>query len=252
MKLASAINERQVPADRLREISSATIANALDLMQVRPRGAGYADASLRLLTAAPTPVVGYAVTACASTDPAHAPGQKRIGTDALIEAFLNAPCPRILVLQDLATPPRGALFGEVLGTTIRTFGYVGLITNGAIRDLDALSSLGLPCWATGVTAGFTGGGYLTLGEPVTIAGLTVNTGDLLHADSSGVVHIPAPTAEPVVELAHTVDEIEQRFVQALRAAGEDLAAMKRAMQTLRDEMGQLRGRAARHAVGASA
>jgi len=109
--------------------------------------------------------------------------------------------PAVVVYQDLDDPPAAAVFGEIMCTTYRTFGAVGLVTNGAGRDLDQVRALDFPVF-TGST--ISAHGYcrtLHVGQQVRVGGLVVNQGDLLHGDLSGVTGIPLDIATEVAEAA---------------------------------------------------
>ena len=102
------------------------------------------------------------------------------------------------MLEDLDDPPGGAMWGEWNANVHRALGCVGTITQGAVRDLDALERLGFHAFATSVSAAHGYGAFVGYGEPVTVAGLRVETGDLLVADLHGVLRIPPEI--PIAEL----------------------------------------------------
>ena len=92
------------------------------------------------------PMVGYASTA--TFRPASPPraGNVYAGLDEQVASFAELPGPAVVVFQDLDDPPSPATFGEVMCTTYKAFGAVGLITSGAGRDLDQVEALGFPCF----------------------------------------------------------------------------------------------------------
>ncbi len=111
----------------------------------------------------------------------------------------------MVVFQDLDTPVAAATFGEVMCTTYKAFGAVGLITSGAARDLDQVEVLNFPCFADGVISAH---GYCHIPQinvPVHVGGVMVHPGDLLHGDRNGVTiipnHLAGATAEACPELA---------------------------------------------------
>ena len=57
--------------------------------------------------------------------------------------------PKVVVFQDLDDPAVAATFGEIMCTTYKAFGCVGLITSGAGRDLDQVEPLKFPCFTAG-------------------------------------------------------------------------------------------------------
>lgn len=230
------------PLQRLARFSTPTVANVINLLGVRDRLCGFAGQDIRAMFDVSVPVVGYAVTATCRSTPASAPAQP-FGTDVLIERAASLPSPRIMVIQDLEQPPRSAIFGEVLATAFCRCGFIGIITDGPMRDIEQVRRLGLPCWTSGITAGFAGGGYLNAGTEVTLAGMTVRSGDLLHADANGIVQVPADLAPLIAELCDPYDAIEQRAIAAMNDGSMSPDHLKSIFAKLRAETGALRERA---------
>src|SRR5436853_7731433 len=110
--------------------------------------------------------------------------------EAQLDQFANLPGPAIVVFQDLDDPPAAAVFGEVMCSTYQGFGSVGLVTNGAGRDLEQVRALKFPVF-TGST--ICSHGYcplLHLGLPVPLGGSMVTQGPLRHGAATGVTTIP--------------------------------------------------------------
>src|SRR5438874_2464943 len=79
-----------------------------------------------------------------------------------------------------------------------TLGCAGILTDGTVRDLDEVRRLGFQFFAGGVQVSH---GYARLeafGGPVTVFGMTVKSGDLIHADQHGAVTFPAAAARDVL------------------------------------------------------
>jgi 4-hydroxy-4-methyl-2-oxoglutarate aldolase len=141
------------------------------------------------------------------------------------------------VVQDLDDPPaHGALWGEVMATTYTALGCVGTVTDGCVRDLEEARSIGFRFFAraAGVSHGYVR--TETVGEPVTVGGLTVGPGDLLHADRHGVLLIPAGIAAELPAAADRVIAAEQEFIGWVRSPefdpeqlAERRAALKKAI-----------------------
>src|SRR4029079_13937956 len=124
-----------------------------------------------------------------------------------LEQFAKLPGPAMVVFQDLDDPPAAGVFGEVMCSTYKGFGSVGLITNGAGRDLEQVRALKYPVF-TGST--ICSHGYchmLHLGLPVRVGSLMVNQRALVHADANGVTNIP-------IEIAAEVADIGAEFLAA--------------------------------------
>jgi len=191
-----------VPAadlDLLRKYDTPTVCNVVELFDLVPRTAGYTDNRIQACYPALPPMVGYAATATfRSASPPRAGGVYG-DLAAQVAAFAELPGPPVVVFQDLDSPVAAATFGEIMCTTYRAFGAVGLITSGAGRDLDQVEALRFPCFTAGTICAH---GYChipSLGVPVHVGGVTVHPGDLLHGDRNGVTLIPNRIASAVAQ-----------------------------------------------------
>ncbi|HEY2415490.1 MAG TPA: RraA family protein [Pirellulaceae bacterium] len=195
---------------KLTKFDSPSICNFIELFDVRPRNRGYMDGRIKCNFPEMPPIVGFACTASFRSDAPPAGGDAYGNIGAQLEQFAKLPGPPMVVFQDLDDPPAAAVFGEVMCSTYKGFGSVGLVTNGAGRDLEQVRAIKYPVF-TGST--ICSHGYchmLHLGLPVRVGGLVVNQGDLLHADANGVTNIP-------IEIASEVADIGSEFL-----AGEEL------------------------------
>src|SRR3984957_15107112 len=132
--------------DLLRKFDTPTICNVIELYDLRPRTAGYLDRRIQACYPKLPPMVGYASTATFRSAAPPATGNVYSGLVEQGSAFGEIPGPPIVVFQDLDNPVASATFGEVMCTTYKAFGAVGLITSGAGRDLDQVEALHFPCF----------------------------------------------------------------------------------------------------------
>lgn len=129
----------------LRQFDSPTVANVIELFGVRSRASGFTNQSLRAVYPELPPAVGFAVTATfRSAFPADE-SDSYGDMPALIERAEGIAGPHMMVFQDLDEPPRAATYGEVMATALKTFGFAGIITSGAARDIDQVRALRIPC-----------------------------------------------------------------------------------------------------------
>lgn len=183
-----------------------TIANAIETFKVQPRTEGFCDTSIRCLYPQMGRMIGFAVTARASAL-AHDSGGQASPMDhfAAVQAI---PGPRVAVVEDLDPPPRqAALFGEVNSNLHRALGCVGLVTNGAVRDLDEVEALGFHYFARSVCVAHAYVHYVAAGGVVNVGGLEVCPGDLIYGDKHGVLKIPL---EIVADLPKACEELVRR------------------------------------------
>ena len=213
----------------LRAIDSPTIANAIEEFDVRDRRAGYMDGSIRCIFPELGEIVGYAYTVTFKDRGPDDPPMRQAWVEAL-EHAQELPKPRILVAHDASPDVPAALFGEIMCTLLTRLDFAGVITDGTVRDLNEVRELGLQYFASGVIVSH---GQVTVesyATPVTVAGLTVNPGDLLHADCNGVVQIPAEIAADVAAKAEEVRQEEGKILEALGDPAFTLEKFKKTMQ----------------------
>ena len=103
----------------------------------------------------------------------------------------------MVVFQDLDSPVASATFGEVMCSTYKAFGAVGLITSGAGRDLDQVEVLNFPCFTDGTICAHGYCHIVQVNIPVHVGGVMIHPGDLLHGDRNGVTTIPNELAGAV-------------------------------------------------------
>lgn len=187
----------------LRRIDSPTISNAIETFKVRSRVAGYVGFDIRCIFPELPPTVGYAVTC---TVDSTSEGRQGIGFPKLYELLADAPKPAIVVMQDVG-PDRlhSCHAGEIMSTTMKRLGAVGILTDGGLRDAQEVRVLGnFQFFCAGLVVSHGNPICVSVGGEVTISGMRVRMGDLLHGDINGVVSIPEECAAQVAEAAYHV------------------------------------------------
>ncbi|MCA9262714.1 MAG: RraA family protein [Planctomycetales bacterium] len=206
--------------EKLAKYDSPTICNVIELFNVIPRNQGYMDARIRCCFPEMPPMVGYATTASFRSDAPAVGGAGYGSLDQQIERFAALPGPAILVFQDLDDPAVAAVFGEVMCSSYRAFGAVGLVTNGAGRDLTQVQRLGFPVFtgSTIVSHGYSQ--IMYLGMPVRVGGIVVHEGTLLHGDENGVTTIPIEIADEVADVADEYIAAEEVVIGYAKSDGD--------------------------------
>lgn len=201
--------------EELQQFPTPTIANAIETFHVRPRETGVTDSRMRCLFPNLGPVVGYACTATILSD--RAPSvPRRVSRRNYWECIRSSGKPCISVVQDLSSVAGGAYWGEVNASLHKSLGSLGVITNGTVRDLEEVRRVGFHFFASGVQVSH---GYAHLEDfdvPVEVFGMSVNPGDLLHADQHGAVVIPHEVAHAVAAAARRVETGEKPMLAACR------------------------------------
>lgn len=199
----------------LRELDTPTICNAIERFNVRGRVEGFLGIDIRCLLPELGSMVGYTVTA---TVDSTTPGAKQNEATwrAWVEAMAAASKPIVLVFQDVGPQPRkSAHFGEMMATLSKRLGVVGLVTNGGVRDILEVKRLGLHYFAAGLAPSHGSPRLLEINIPVTLDGVRIEPGDLLHGDINGVTTIPLAIAAQVIEAAQQVRRDEAEWLTYL-------------------------------------
>jgi 4-hydroxy-4-methyl-2-oxoglutarate aldolase len=108
-------------------------------------------------------------------------------------------------------------WGEVLTVAAQARGILGLVIDGAVRDIDAIERLGFPIFSRGLAIGAcTKERPGTLNRPVQIGGATVRPGDIIVGHSDGLVVVDQNRAEEVYENATSRQQREEEMIRQLR------------------------------------
>lgn len=209
-----------------------TICNALEVVAPERRLIGYTTKPLVCPFPDLPPMVGYARTATirATSPSSLSPADQRAQRLAYYEYCGTGSGPRISVIQDLdgINIGFGAFWGEVNSSVHKALGCLGVVTDGSIRDI--------PAWAPGfqALAGNIGPSHAFVhlagfGETVCVAGMTVSSDDLIHADRHGAVVIPANIAEKLPDAARLCERREEPILSIARDPSFTVAKLKEAL-----------------------
>jgi regulator of RNase E activity RraA len=233
---------------RLAQYDTPTISNVIELFEIRPRSAGYMDGRIRACFPEMPPIVGYASTATMRTARPRAEGDVYSSLDEQVVRFGALPGPAIVVFQDVDDPPVAATFGEVMCASYQCFGALGIITSGPARDLDQVRRLGFAAFSNGAICSHSYSHITSIDEPVSVGGLVVRPGDLLHADANGVCSIPEPIASEVAHAAQEFVDAEAVVLEFTRTGNRDARAYSEARRETMRLIGELGKRVRARAV----
>ena len=202
----------------LKTYVSATIFNAIAKIQ-GIAGENYSGPELGYLNTEFGTFIGYAVTSeVTPLDPEPSP----LPWDAYYDLLNDTPGPIVAVMKDVDKRPyRAAIFGDGMARLHRALGVVGTVADGCVRDLMGISEAGLPIFATGTVPGHGPFYVRRIGEPVVVGQITVKTGDLLFADTDGVVNIPVDLAEDTLRVAEEIRKSEKAIFDTYTARNFD-------------------------------
>ncbi|XRQ09168.1 methyltransferase [Actinomadura welshii] len=203
--------DRLPPAEtrRLAEVPAANVGDALQRMTVM-------DGGIRLFTERAA-LLGNAL-----------PVDVRSGDNLAVHRALDDARPGdVLVVNGHGDITR-ALIGDLIGEIMVNAGVAGAVVDGAVRDVQALSAMGLAVYARAVTpAGPFKDGPGAIGAPVAVGGVVVAAGDVLVGDADGVVVVPRHRVRDVVDAVDGIGEKEEALRRRILAARPGGAAAAR-------------------------
>ncbi|CAN5356790.1 RraA family protein [soil metagenome] len=228
--------------EALKKFDTPTVCNVVELFDIRPRQSGFMDRRIRSCFPKLPPMVGFASTATFRSAAPPRGGSAYSGLVEQVDSFAKLPGPAVVVFQDLDDPPAAATFGEIMCTTYKIFGAAGLITSGAGRDLDQVAALSFPCFTDGTISAH---GYCHIPQcnvPVSVGGVQVLPGDLLHGDCNGVTTIPLEVASETAEACADFMTAEAVVLEYLRGGNVTVEGFKKAQQETRALIDKLASR----------
>jgi regulator of RNase E activity RraA len=206
----------------LEDFDTPTICNALELIDSSRRDSGYTRSNMTAINAAVAPVVGFALTAtmCSEKPSEHSASKLKLARlDYYEYMYTDMGGPKICVMQDVddADAVHGPFFGEFNTRIHRAMGFRGVVTDGCVRDLKKLPT-DILLLARGLRPSHANMHIVSYGDPVTVFGMDVSHGDVVHADEHGAV---AFSAKLVDEVAMKAKEFIAREAPIMAACKEE-------------------------------
>jgi regulator of RNase E activity RraA len=229
MRMSKAIADDQLAF--LRSIDTPTVCNLIEIVAPQRRGSGYTVKHLHCPFPDLPPMVGFAKTATIKAKDAVSLGgymQKRLD---YLDYVAAAPRPSIVVLEDLDGEHAGygAFWGEVQSNVHQALGCLGTITNGSVRDIPAIAK-GFQMLAGSIVPSHAYVHVVAFDLEVTVHGMAVKSGDLIHADQHGAVVVPQDKIDAMQAAAADLAAREAKMIAAARVPGATLEQIKAAIK----------------------
>jgi len=211
----------------LRKVDTPSITNIVATYPANPHCLGlynpwsenwYTDTSVRCMYPELGALVGYAIT-CVYGLPD--PNFNRLSFLDVIDALDASPKPTILVLQQKFPPglaAKAGLVGEIMATSMKSIGCVGMISNGPSRDVDAVRRLQFQFMISGASPGHGGMAVQAVNVPVSVAGMDICPGEIIHMDENGACKFPADKLAAVVTNVKVLLGDEYNRLNSIRQA----------------------------------
>jgi regulator of RNase E activity RraA len=217
--------------DALRAFDTPTICNALEVVVPERRALGFTTQTLICPFPELPPIVGYARTAMirSALPPGISAAEQRKARLDYYRYVAAGSGPKVVVIQDVDSRIGfGCFWGEVQTAIHKGLGCRGLVTDGGVRDLDAVApEFQVLCGK--VTPSHAWVHSIAHGGTVDVFGMVVRSDDLIHADRHGAVVIPPEVAREVADAARLCGRREEPILKVARSPDFSLEALERAM-----------------------
>ena len=214
----------------LKAVDTPTICNALEIVMGQRTALGFTRQTVIAANPALPAIVGFARTATLRcSEPADAPPAtvraRRLDYYAYVA---GGPRPTVAVIEDGdGHPGLGAFWGEVNVAIHKGLGIEGCLTNGSMRDLGAIDP-GFQILAGSLSPSHAFVHVTAFDTPVTVFGLRVHPGDLVHADRHGAVVIDPAFLPDLPRAIDVVTRKEEPILKAARAPGFNVETLLQA------------------------
>jgi len=213
----------------LRQFDTPTICNALEVASGSREMSGFTQQTLIAASPGLPAIIGFARTSTIRCTTPYDADQRRSKQLSYYEYIAQPDQPSIAVVQDIdERPGLGAFWGEVNTHIHWGLGCIGTLTNGSMRDLDAMQP-DFQCLAGSLSPSHAWVQVVETGIPVDIFGMPVADGDIVHADRHGAVVIPKQYLDKLPAAIDLMARREQVLLDAARRPDFDMSALKDAM-----------------------
>jgi regulator of RNase E activity RraA len=203
----------------LRSIDTPTVCNLIEIVAPHRRGFGYTVKHLHCPFPDLPPIVGFAKTVTIKSKDAFGAGDKSYMEKRLeyLDYVAAEPRPGISVIEDLDGEHvgYGAFWGEVQSNVHRALGVLGVVTNGSIRDIPMIAE-GFQMLAGSLSPSHAYVHIIEFGVPVSVHGMAVKSGELVHADQHGAVVVPSDKVEDMMKAMEGLTAREAAIIEAAR------------------------------------
>ena len=219
------------------EFDTALIANTIGYIDPTPPHEYYMAGSVQSVTPSLGPTVGVAVTCELDSSTPHNQATPEPYLRQL-DQICQTSEPVIWVVKTVGSrPDHECVLGDGMAKTLAAAGCIGAVTDGGVRDVAGLLSIPFAAYCKGRTIHHCALNYVRINQPIEVGGITIRTGDVLHANDEGVIRIPSNCLDRLPAMAIRMRSFEQDAHRFMRQTDLAPRAKRQKVSELLEEYG---------------
>ena len=196
--------------EQLLEFETTLITEGMGLMGCTDTENYYLGQDIKLLTQTTRPAAGIALTLEVDTStPSHEFDVEDFWES--LQKIKESPVPVMLIMKCVGCRPQHeCVLGDGMAKELVSCGSAGLVTDGGVRDIGQIERAGYSVFVSGSVSNHCTMIYKFTEEPLTISGVTIKNGDLIHGDSDGITIIPQQYHHGIIQACIVARDFETK------------------------------------------